>query len=115
MKLYDSKFDSLVIETGEFEDFVKNKKLDVLDEGMPEGSYVTLLQLQEEFDISRYQIINTLKKIGAKPIGIKNNIVNGKRMRGVGKVVYDVSVIEQIYEATPIDDILAEARAILEE
>lgn len=115
MKLYDSRFDNLEIEEGSFEDFTKKTKFNVVEQGMPEGSYVTLVELQEEFEASRYQILNALKDIGAKPIGIKNNIVNGKRMRGANKIVYDSSVIDQIYEATPIEEILAEARKILEE
>jgi hypothetical protein len=115
MKLHDSRFDNIEFEHANFEDLVKEKTLDVIDADLPETSYVTFEELQEEFGISRYQIVNTLKQLGFEPIGIKKNMINGKRLRGVGKVVFDSIVIEKIYEATPVEDIKEKARKMLEE
>ena len=115
MRLHDSRFDDIEIEIANIEDFVKEKVFDVVDANILESSYVTLSELQEEFGVSRYQIVGTLKDLGVTPIGVKKNIVDGKRLRGVGKIVYDVGVIEKIYSAIPIEDIKEKARQMLEE
>jgi len=115
MKLYDSRFDLLELEYADISIFKRKQAFDVLDANLKEDSYVTLEELQEEFSVSRYQIVEKLKKLGALPIGIKKNVLNGKRMRGVGKIVYDIGIIKLIYEDTPIEDIKEKARQLLKE
>lgn len=95
-KLYDPIYDNLVIEEGNLDCFKKQKVFDVIDAGVPKDSYVTYEELESHFGLSHYQILNCLEKINARPLGIKKNIVNGKRSRGVGKFVFDRKVIEDI-------------------
>lgn len=114
-KLYDPRFKDIKLEYEKFEKFKKEKTLDVIDANINEEAYITLERLQEMFGVSRYQIVKTLKDLNQKPLGVRKNIVNGKRLRGVGKIVYDSEVVQKIYDAIPVEKIKEEARRILEE
>jgi hypothetical protein len=74
-------------------------------------------ELQEIFGISRYHLVKHLKEINASPLGEKKNYVDGKRTRGVGKVVYARHVLTQLKEflstTTDVQAIKNMARAIL--
>lgn len=114
---YDNRFDRAVLVDLGAEDCSKDRLRDVLAEGVDPSEYVTQDELQEHFSLSRYQISNFLKEISAEPIGeLKNYDESGRRLRGVGKHVYDRSVIEQIEKltASTIDIEEIKRRALLQ-
>lgn len=98
--------------------FIKSKKIDVVENGMNEGLYVSMQELQDTYGISRYHLVKYLKAIGANPIGEKKNYIDGKRTRGVGKIVYPRSVLNDVRiflsEQSDIEAIKKMAREILE-
>lgn len=98
--------------------FVKNKKMDVIQQGVDESSYVSMQHLQDAFGISRYHLVKYLKAIGATPIGERKNYIDGKRTRGVGKIVYPkevlVSVRDFLSSQSDIEAIKIMAQQILE-
>jgi transcriptional antiterminator len=117
--IYDHRFDNLEIEDLAAIDCVKERLLDVIAAGILEEEYVTFDQLQEEFSCSKYQISKYLEQIGAKPFGeLKNVLESGKRMRGVGKLVFKKSVVDEVLELTKQDidmeAIMASAKETIE-
>jgi len=112
MKLYDPIFDNLVVEQAVLTDFKKVEAVDVIKLGLEEEQYITYEQLEEYFGLSQYQIFSYLEQIGAKPIGIKKNIVDGKRLRGVGKHVFAIEVVERIEEVLHSDINVLEIKAM---
>jgi transcriptional antiterminator len=98
--------------------FVKNKKVDVIQVGIKEDDYVSMQELQDTFGISRYHLVKYLKDIGASPLGERKNYIDGKRTRGVGKVVYPRSVLSEVKdflsEQSDVESIKQMARKILE-
>ena len=63
-------------------------------------------------------LVKYLKAIGANPIGERKNYIDGKRTRGVGKVVYPKNTLEDIrsflLSQSDIEAIKTMARQILE-
>lgn len=106
------------IESCSIDVFVKNKKIDVVQVGIKEDDYVSMQELQDTFGISRYHLVKYLKEISATPIGERKNYIDGKRTRGVGKVVYPRSVLQEVRdflsEQSDIEAIKQMARKILE-
>ena len=109
----------LVFEATDSQSFVKNKKVDVIEAGMSDDAYVSMQELQDAYGISRYHLTKYLKEIGASPIGERKNYVDGKRTRGVGKVVYPKRVLQDLEDHlsqnADVDLIKAMAQKILEE
>jgi hypothetical protein len=98
---YDGRFDSIVVATQDVSDFGKQKKPNVLASGEPLDNFVTLAELEEHFQVSRYQLGKLLEKVQAEPCGeVYNYTSEGKRSRGVGKVVYNKSVVDDIEKLT---------------
>lgn len=118
---YDNRFDEIGLEDLASEDCKKARLLDVLEASLDPDSYVTLDQIQEYFGkITRYQVNQYLKELGAEPIGQLPNVdENGKRKRGVAKVVYSASVIDDIESLTTatinVEEIKRKAMQMLEE
>lgn len=98
--------------------FVKSKKIDVVQTGIQESDYVSMQELQETFGISRYHLVKYLKAIKATPIGERKNYIDGKRTRGVGKVVYPRATLSEVKtylsNQSDIEAIRQMARKILE-
>ena len=114
--IYDTRFDNLEIENVEKDQCQKPKLLDVVRGGLSPTEYITLSNLQKHFRISRYHITNYLTEINAKAIGELINInESGKRMRGVGKLVYSPSVIDDITALIESEDDLEAMKAIAKE
>jgi len=99
---YDDRFDTVLFEDLASEDCKKERLVNVLDSDLDPESYVTLNQIQEHFGkITRYQVNQYLRKIGANPLGQLPTVnADGKRGRGVAKIVYPSAVIEQIQDLT---------------
>lgn len=76
--------------------FIKDKKIDVIHNGIEENSYISMQDLQDTFGISRYHLVKYLKAVSASPIGERKNYIEGKRTRGVGKIVYPRLVLTQV-------------------
>lgn len=118
---YDNRFNTIGFEDLASEDCRKDRLLNVLEANLDPSSYVTLNQIQEHFGkITRYQVNQYLRQVGAEPIGQLPNVdESGKRSRGVAKIVYSVSVIEEIQSLTTatinVEEIKRKAMEILEE
>lgn len=117
--VYDLRFDDVEIEDVNFADCVKDRLEDVLALNIPRDDYVTIEDLEEEFSVSRYQVTKYLEQLGAEPFGeLKNYTEEGRRTRGVGKVVYRKSVVDDIKNLTStrvdVAAIKAQAAAILQ-
>lgn len=97
---------------------VKEKVTEITDDSFKSGEFITMQELQDSFGISRYQLVRYLKDIGAAPLGEKKNYKNGKRTRGVGKVVYQHDVLDKIQDLlnsqTDVDAIKRMAQQILD-
>lgn len=78
---------------------IQEKKLkNVLALQIPATEYCTFEDLQNIFNISRFQIAKYLKKINVSPFGELRNMENGRYTRGVGRVVFNASIISQLKE-----------------
>lgn len=95
---FNAEFSNIVIEQFDRQLLEREELEDVLDKGYERDSYVTLDDLQEKFSMSRNSIANLLKKIEIKPFGKLKNMKDGKRTRGVAKIVFSTDVIDEIDE-----------------
>lgn len=92
---YDTRFDNVRISI--LEEYQAPKLIDVIDAGMNRDEYVTIEDIKAKFSISAYHVRAYLNKLGALPFGqLKNIKEDGSRTRGVGKVVYRASIIDDV-------------------
>jgi len=116
--VYDSRFDDIKVKSLVYNAEV-GKLVDIRKEGIGTSEYVTMGDLEVKFSASPYHIKKYLKRLGVAPFGeVKNVNEDGSPMRGVGKVAYRVSVVEEINQllslTVDLDKCREEAIAILE-
>jgi hypothetical protein len=99
---YDNRFDNVAILDVAAEECVRDRLPSIANSQMPMGNFVTpLAELEDTFKVSRYQLSKLLDQIRAEPCGeIYNYNSNGTRKRGVGKVVYNKTVVDEIEKLT---------------
>lgn len=92
---YLQEFDNIKITT--LNSYKYKKSLENVSVAMEPSEYITLDGIQDIFEISRYQLNRYLKQLNIKPIGEAQNIIDGKRLRGVGKFCFNVKSVDMIY------------------